>query len=452
MREVTLEEILDAREERIKSQREMLQKHKSPLISFCMNIAGPVKNSPLIRKAFDEGTSMLEAALAEEDLRVTERIFKDSVTGCEAIYAVNAPARRIKGVCVSVEEGTELGRLFDMDVIDVNGAKLERESERKCIICGASGKGCASRRIHTVNELQSKTGQMITLHFALAESERISEMATAALVEEVYTTPKPGLVDKNNTGSHTDMDIGTFLKSAEALKHFWKQCFLTGFDTREDAPGYTFETLKHAGIDAEREMFQATGGVNTHKGAIFFMGIICGAIGRLFDATGSCISSAKIADECASMTVHAIGEELSYLKKNPEEAKTAGEKIWVKYGVSGARGEISGGLPMVIDTGLPVLEDLLQKGLSRNDAGAAALIAMIACGPDTNMIKRGGYDAACEVSYRAEKMVEDGSYIDIEAIRELDERFISLGLSPGGCADMLTVTYFLHDYCDMKKD
>ena len=447
MREVTLEEILNAREKRVIHQNEMIRQYNCPVISFSMNIAGPIKNSPLIRKAFNAGISVLESTLDTEGVTVLERSCRDDVTGCEAIYAVSAEAAFIKKLCIGIEEGSEIGRLFDLDVIGPDGVKLERTRERKCLICGVWGRGCASRRLHSVNELQLKTRKIIVSHFAAEESERISAMATDALRRELLTTPKPGLVDLNNNGSHADMDVSTFSASIEALRPYWKKCFLIGAETGKSAPEHTFRQLRKAGISAESDMLKATEGVNTHKGIIFLMGIVCAAMGRLYDPVTTCTDSGRIAEECAEMTRAAMDRELSETASFPEEAFTSGEKIWVRYGMKGARGEIAEGLPGVTETGLPMFQKLISQGLSYNDAGAGTLIALIARGTDTNMVKRGGIEAAEEAFALAKLMAEDGSYSDMSAVRKLDDNFIALNLSPGGCADLLALTYFLYEYC-----
>ena len=113
----------------------------------------------------------------------------------------------------------------------------------------------------------------------------------------------------------------------------------------------------------------------------------------------------------------------------------------------GARGEIADGLPGVIDVGLPVFTELLAKGADRNAAGAGAFVALAARGTDTNMIRRGGVRLAEEAAGWAAQMVSDDKLLDRESIEELDKRFIELDLSPGGCADLLAITYFLYDHC-----
>ena len=211
MTEVTLLEMLDARERRAQKQQDLLQKFGSTLICFTMNIAGPIKISDAIIRAFREGCSKIRYRIPED--RMTHQELIEEKTGCEAYFVVNDDAIKVKEICASIEDETELGRLFDIDVIDSRGEKLDRNcvngKSRDCIVCGATGRGCASRRLHTVAELQSATNQIIYNHFAKMDSEQIGGFAVQSLLEEVHTTPKPGLVDCNDSGSHKDMDLYT---------------------------------------------------------------------------------------------------------------------------------------------------------------------------------------------------------------------------------------------------
>ena len=169
----------------------------------------------------------MEASLQAAKLPVLDRQELLAPTGCEARYAVKGTAREVKALCVSIEDSTGLGRLFDMDVLAPDGRKLDREEvgggSRNCIVCGAEGRGCASRRVHSVETLQKATLRIMEEHFAAADRETVTALATRALLEEVCITPKPGLVDRANNGSHRDMDLFTFLARAAALAPYWSR-------------------------------------------------------------------------------------------------------------------------------------------------------------------------------------------------------------------------------------
>ena len=445
MREVTLQEVLDARDRRAEAQRQLLQQHARPLISFTMNIPGPVKDSPMIRRAFDEGLLMLDDALGEAGIACASRQITQADTGNEFLCAVKASAAAVKEICMRIEDGGPMGRLFDMDVIGLDGQKLARKEERRCLVCGALGRGCASRRLHSLEELNAAVTRLLREGLLAVDADSVDAMVTHALLEEVATTPKPGLVDRNNNGAHRDMTFLSFQTSASALRGYWRDCFLTGAKTAELPAREAFERMRPLGMEAERKMLAATRGVNTHKGAIFTLGTICGALGRLWQPEAPCGDPERIAETCAALCSEAVEADFALLEKGGT-AHTAGERLFLHSGLRGIRGEVAAGLPAVLETGLPILEACLDDGMSRNDAGVLTLLYLIARGEDTNMIKRGGYALAEGMSAHLRCELRKNVLPTTERVRQLDEIFIRRNLSPGGCADLLAVSYFLYDW------
>ena len=330
-REVTLMEMLEAREVRAGRQRELLERYARPVVSFTLNIAGPVKNGPVIRRAFREGLLRLEDALAARGLRPLHQEEVDRPTGCEALWAVDGPARTVKELCAGIEDRDPLGRLFDLDVLGPEGGKWDREAlglpPRPCLVCGKAGKGCASRRLHPVEEIQEKTQTILRDFFAEKDRKFLAAQGARALLYEVCTTPKPGLVDRHNNGSHKDMDVFTFLDSTAALLPYLERAAAIGQETAHRMPEETFERLREAGLGAERTMLRATGGVNTHKGAIFSLGCVLGACGRLWTPEGPCREPEEILAECGRMSAPAAEGFFAALTR--ENARTAGERLYV---------------------------------------------------------------------------------------------------------------------------
>lgn len=431
--EITLPEILEAREARVRRQRELLDAHGAPLICFTMNIAGPIKTSPLIWRGFQMGLRALEPLLPPENVLCRE--VEDLPTGPVAYYSVRADAAWLKKQCVAIEEATPLGRLFDMDVLDVNGRKAERTTLRGCIVCGAPGRDCAARRLHTVPELQAATTRLLTDHFAKADAEQIADLAVQSLLDEVHTTPKPGLVDKRNNGSHRDMDIPLFERSAESLRPYFKDCFQIGQKTASHPHEEAFSALRRAGLSAEKTMFAATNGVNTHKGAIFTMGLLCGALGRLWNPEDPTPDQDALLRETAKLYADTLKTDLE------TAPTTAGLRLYQSHGLQGIRGEIAAGLPSLREISLPAYERYRQAGCSPNDAGALTLLHLITRVEDTTLYHRGGAEGAAWAKSAAHALLAASpTMADIE---KLDDDFIAKNLSPGGSADLLAATYFL---------
>lgn len=424
--------MLQAREDRAQRQRQLLEEFGLPLICFTMNIPGPVKTTPLIRRSFRWGLETLEGRLTG----VKHREVSQEITGCEAFLAVEDDPLLLKEICMFLEEEAPIGRLFDLDVLTPAGEKLERPSPRRCIVCGTPGRVCASRRLHSLEQLTREVNGIMTAHFREEDRRYIADTAVEALLQEVRTTPKPGLVDRRNTGSHRDMDIQTFTRSAEALRPYFAQCFTFGCRTARQTPEETFRMLRIAGRKAEEEMYRATGGINTHKGAIFTLGLLCGSMGRTWTPEGV-LDLEKILQECSRMGEYCLKEDLGTLTA----PTTAGERLYVNLNLTGIRGEAAAGLPSVKHTALPALRKYLSAGHSLNDSAAMTLLHLIVRVEDTNLYHRGGEAGAAWAKAEAAKLLPNPTIKQIEA---LDDAFIAQNLSPGGSADLLAAALFLH--------
>ncbi len=438
MIDISLSDILLAREERVRLQSEISKRYRCPIISFTMNIAGPRKNSPLIERAFTQGLGHLDNAIDAEKI-VLKHVQKDLQAGPLAIYAVNENASQLKDICVEIEEKTALGRLFDMDVIDESFQKLCRDRERACIVCGAQGRACAAGRLHSLGEITAKMNSLMTEGLFKNDASQIAELARQSLLQEVKTTPKPGLVDLRNNGSHTDMTIETFERSANALFDYFIECIEIGRDTEDIPDEQAFSALRKAGLEAESRMYGATGGVNTHKGAIYSFGILCGAIGRLWTPELIIPDTHMLLIEASNIAKNAIKTDL--INAN---GSTAGERMYLELGATGIRGEAASGFASVQNVSLPVYRSLLESGESINTAGAITLLHLIASVDDTVIYNRGGKEGLEFAKEYARNLLQNKKIPQIDQIEEMDEMFIQKNLSAGGSADLLAVTYFIH--------
>jgi len=442
--EVSLMEMLDARERRAQRQMQLLQQYGKTLICFTMNIAGPVKNSPLIRRGFCLGKRLLEQQLMVAKVKLLHFEEINEKTGNEAIYVLDCDALNAKRAAVTVEDHTEAGRLFDMDVLRPDGSKVDRQElnldSRRCLICGGIAQNCARSRKHTVEQLQERTEALLEAALTHYEAKQTARLACQALLYEVAVTPKPGLVDRANSGSHADMDFFTFQASAAALWPYFETCAKIGMDTRDLLPEQTFARLRAPGMIAEGEMLRATGGVNTHKGAIFSLGILCAALGRMGWEYAD--KPRWLLYECAQMTAGLIAKDFAGL--TAETARTAGQKLYLRHGITGVRGQAEAGFPAVLQVGLPKLEEGLRKGLSINDAGCAALLAMLAAADDTNIISRSDYETQQRIALDTAILLQKTPFPGEDLLKQMDEDFMEKNLSPGGTADLLAMTYFLY--------
>ena len=441
---VELSQMLRAREIRAVRQRELLAQYGKPLVWFTMNIAGPVKTSQLIRRGFDAGCALLEGQFKRVKANCLHREYRHEITGSEACFVADLDPLRLKQITTDLEESCGLGRLFDMDVLTPDGSKIDREAlglgERRCLLCGGPARTCARSRAHSLEELRQKTSGLLQTALDSLDAQKVAELACRALLYEVAVTPKPGLVDRRNSGSHQDMDFFSFMSSAAALWPYFEQCARLGRQTAGQPPEDTFAALYVPGRLAESAMLCATGGVNTHKGAIFTIGTLCAALGRLPRERWSIPED--VLAETAAMTRGLVERELAGLTE--DNARTAGQKLYLHHGITGVRGQLEAGLPAVSKTGLPVLERGLSQGKDLNDAGCAALLAMIAAADDTNLITRGGLRKQREVKEQISRLLEREPYPSSQTLERLDAQFIEENLSSGGSADLLAACYLLH--------
>ena len=270
-------------------------------------------------------------------------------------------------------------------------------------------------------------------HSSLQRSPaEIGALALKVLRMEALLTPKPGLVDQQNNGAHSDMDLALLLRSAEVLHPFFVELAEYGGAHKLEAPQRIFTALRSIGIRAEVEMYQATGGINTHKGALFGLGLLCAAAGVLGEEAEVESLCAYVAEMTKGITAREGVEK--QLIRLPES---------MRWQMSGARGEAESGFYHARKIGLPVYFKALQWGQTQEEAALRALLQLMTCLMDTNLLRRGGQAAVLYVQRRAEEVLHNFSIIEIE---KFDQELIAANLSPGGSADCLAITLFLSSF------
>ncbi|EOC1350353.1 triphosphoribosyl-dephospho-CoA synthase CitG [Cronobacter dublinensis] len=256
-------------------------------------------------------------------------------------------------------------------------------------------------------------------------------LAVAALYAELNLTPKPGLVDRANSGAHRDMDHALFVASINAIAPWLRVFYQQGAQDAGQPEREMLRRLRPAGLACEQAMFSATGGVNTHKGGIFSLGLLCAAAGRL-SAKGEPLSATTLCMTVSAMTRGIVVRELAHGRR----AATAGERLYRECGLTGARGEAESGFAIVRRHVLPFWRPAQgERGLQQ------ALLRLMAINPDTNLASRGGLAGLRYVQAYASGLLARGW--DEDALREMDRALIARNLSPGGSADLLAVSWLL---------
>ncbi len=265
----------------------------------------------------------------------------------------------------------------------------------------------------------------------------IGHAATLALHDELALAPKPGLVSFVDSGSHRDMDAHTFMRSMFALRRAFP-CFVS-----LGADGVPFRVLEHEGIAAEARMLKATGGINTHRGAIFTLGLLCAAAGRLVARR-----EALAAEPLRRSLVEGWGDALAARALRPSDSH--GARAARRFGLRSAGVEAASGFPVLFETALPALRDALRRGLPPHRARTDALFATMAVLDDTNLVHRGGIEGLRFVQRAARDYMAAGGSSRPDAAahaQSLHRAFVARNLSPGGAADVLAATCWLQRVC-----
>lgn len=442
-KQVTAADMMAGRERRVARQRELLAQGGS-LISFTLNIPGPLKLSPLWERGFNEGCRLIEARLAQEKWQVKQVRKYTEHTGYEAFWLLAAPADGLKRAMVAVEDGCSIGRLFDVDVLDAEGVPLSRSDlglpVRTCLLCGQPAHVCGRSRAHSTDQLLARINGLLQYYFLQRQADRAASLSCRAMLTEVSVTPKPGLVDRHDPGSHRDMDFYTFIDSAATLTPWFRRFFLLGAELARIDPGPAFDRLRFPGMLAEADMFAATGGVNTHKGMIFSLALLNAAWGRLY-ARGEEVASSTLLDEAAALASAQMERELAGASAS---SATAGMRLKALCGAGGVRAEAAAGFPTARQVGLPLLTAYLRLGMDRDRAGGLTLLALMAHSEDSNVFSRCGRVVQQELRRQMEKLSDRGEPLTPEELSELNQEFCRLNISPGGAADLLALTFFLY--------
>ena len=276
-------------------------------------------------------------------------------------------------------------------------------------------------------------------------SMTISSFAIQAMIYEVSCYPSPGLVSPVSYGAHKDMNFFTFIDSTSVLSKYLALFVQEGFSDKTYKE--IFNGVRRIGVEAERDMFVKTRGINTHKGMLFLMGVSCAATGKaIFEKKNfKCIQ-----DIIKEMTKGIVEKELSLLKDNAELSH--GEKLFFKYRTEGVRGEVERGIPTVFNYALDFYKQNTE--LNVNDRLVHTLIGIMQICDDSTIIYRHSPQVLQEVREKTIEIIKLGGMktdIGRRKISVLCEEFIEKNISPGGSADLLGVTvflYFVEEYMD----
>lgn len=276
----------------------------------------------------------------------------------------------------------------------------------------------------------------------------IGHLASMALQAELDTTPKPGLVDRNDNGAHRDMDHALMQRSIQALHPYFVRLAQLGFTDKQPC----HDEIVNIGIEAEREMFKATGGVNTHKGALFSIGLAAVALGS------EAFCRITQAEGCGTMAYNDVNsKQIQYLSNSiaslarlfPDTNGTHGSKAKANNILKGALDNAREGYTQLFKAWLPFYIDRIAEG--DNYALHKTLLRIMCDLDDTNIVYRTSMETMQEVKTEARQMLDASrNIVNFEAaLQAMNTDYIHRNISPGGSADMLSLVVFLS--CIVRK-
>lgn len=474
-----LAQVLARREQRQAEQLRLLRLGH-PVVSLTIVSPGPDKDDATARHACGAAVDALDATLRARGWCAPARHAVSASTGPEHLLAVDAPAADLKRALVGLEDDNPLGRLWDLDVVTgpgsdglpvVLGRSAIGHGPRRCLVCAEAAAACGRSGRHPLPLVRAAREALAAGHRshtpvpgatgptarpdASLQAARAAELGVQALLVEARLTPKPGLVDSAGNGAHDDMGLWLLERSAHALRPWFAACWLAG----AARPGQV-APLVDLGVAAESALGAVTGGVNTHRGALFAIGLLMGALGA--EATAQDSVRPRHPHPVGDPTLPRVRARVARLAapllrdwlaaqapagRSPsptaDPPPSHGTAAWQVAGVTGARGEAASGFATVADVGLPAYRERLARTGDPDDALLWALVALMATNPDTNLVHRGGPEGLAYARAWARQVLADapGPAGLRAAMAAADDGFVARRLSPGGSADLLALTW-----------
>lgn len=437
-----LESILKARDQRafLKAQ---IALNSLPCLSLSLNVPGFPKSNPTVSAFFQSCLHDLKRHLETHLIDIHEN---DAVEICDAagdFYLVpftmnHSSLPEIKQICEDFEENHPLGRFIDADLNDRQGNSVSSGKSKLCFFCREKPAiECRRENSHGFEELRAFMFSEMAEYGRKQREEQItkklSSLAQQAILAEISLTPKPGLVDQLSSGSHKDMSYQTFVDSTAAISSWFGELVREGFAFQEDDLTRALPRLREIGLKMEAAMFAATGNVNTQKGIIFLMGLSLFACGKLFRKNDHFqIEEFRsiIKGICKDLVKNEMGNSTA-------SGKSHGEKIFLKYGFSGARGEAESGFATVFDFGLP---QLIQNTQLNDEALVKCFLAIAANNNDTNILYRSNPQTLESFKELSKVALANFNAKNYQALIDVCKQE---NISPGGSADLLAVTIFV---------
>lgn len=350
--------------------------------------------------------------------------------GNYCFFVVNEIGTMVKIRTMDIEEASPLGRLVDIDVYHKKSISRQDLSceMRKCLLCDNFAHICARNKTHSEEELHKEMSKIIEQFL----TEHMTNITIKAIYSELELYPSFGLVSHHDSGCHTDMDYETFLKSAFAIKKY-----ITAYIEEGLKETVSPLNLKKIGIRAEKRMFRTTGGVNTHKGLIFLLGVFLPAFVKTIMKNESKAYLQSLIEEISN---ELCGDYYNFIDSKMKLSHS--DRIYKKYNIKGIRQEAINGLQLIFD--IPEYRDFDPDIMHHN-----YLIHLMSELDDTTIIHKTDLETLSRVKQDMKEIIHNGGYEpNKDKVQKLSNEYKQKRISPGGSADMLVIKII---YEELKK-
>ena len=418
-----------------------------PSLSLSLNVPGFPKSNSTVKAFFGCCLQEFKYALKANQVSLIE---KDSIEVNDAagdFYLVPCnlsgfTLKAIKQVCEDFEQNHPLGRFIDADLNDQEGVSFSSGKSKFCFFClERPAIECRREKAHEPEELRSfmfpKMAYYCRQQREATMIKKLSSFAQQAILSEISLSPKPGLVDKFSNGSHTDMNYQTFVDSTAAISPWFSELVQLGFSYMDNDLTKALPLIRNIGLRMESAMYEATKNVNTQKGIIFLMGLSLFACGKLFIQTDQ-FSIDEFRRIIQGVCKDLVAKEMT---DDSKMMKSHGEDIFHQHGFGGARAEAESGFATVFEFGLPHLEGVAELN---DDVLLQTFLAIAANNNDTNILYRSNAEVLSVFKHLCKNAQADFNDQNYSAVIDFCK---SENISPGGSADLLAVTIFVHLNC-----
>ena len=437
----SLNQILEAREERAALRREFCI-NENFSISLNLNIPGIPKNNIILAAFFDAIVDDLNIYFTAHRLKVLQQKKLNNNAGDFIIFEIqdnNHSNEFLKNLTENFEQNHPCGRFIDLDLCDTSGKLVSSGKQKVCFYCNQQAAIiCMLSKNHSFTELRNFQHKKIVDYLNQSKikniARKISSMAIRSLLYEISLTPKPGLIDFESNGVHKDMNFRTFIDSTSVLSVYFDELFLSGFLFKNENYSEALPEIRILGLQMEKDMFEATHGVNTQKGIIFLMGITLFSLGILYQKNKTYSSEQHqllIQKICSNLVINEF-------QINVNGFETHGEKCFEKYRIGGVRQEVQDGLPTVFNKALPLL--FRHKNLDNNTL-YKVLVQIMSKLDDTNILHRSNMQTLLDFQKLCKRTLHNFSF---SAYNRIIDFCNQKNISPGGAADLLSISIFLY--------